>query len=74
MNLAHSATLRTCFGGWADEKIEPVHEAAPNVLLGRPGDADREISCDLVAVERAANRRLSFFCAKIWQNNSFSLD
>ena len=25
------------FGGWADEKIEPVREAAPNVLLGRLG-------------------------------------
>ena len=28
-NLVHSATLRTGFGGWADEEIEIAREAVP---------------------------------------------
>jgi hypothetical protein len=32
------------FGGWADEKIEPAREAAPNVLIGDTAGNEIELT------------------------------
>jgi len=48
------------FGGWADEKIEPAREAAPNVLIGEPAGNEIELTHTPAAPESKKDSSTTF--------------